>query len=682
VKKIIVSFIFICLFSILSKADIARWIDTQFARGAEPPFSFVLDGKPSSQFIKSWTYSRVVIKTDNPDIVQRRFTYSDPRTGLSVQCDVKGYKDFEAVEWVINVKNTSAKNSGRLSQMKSLDLDLKYNAAGDMFIHYAEGNKISKADYAPRTAPLAQGEAFRFVPAGGRSSSEAFPFFNVESPAAHRGAMVSIGWTGTWFAEVLKSSPSALNLSAGQLNFDLFLYPGEEIRTPSTALLFWEGDRMNGHNGFRRFVIKHHSRTIDGKVDYPLCSGFNYRDPQPFGEYSAITADWAVAMIERYAQFEVVPDVFWMDAGWHTGAADYRKGQNWASTTGNWTIDPERFPEGMKPISDAAHRHGAKFMLWFEPERVVRGTQWAVEHKDWMLDTDRWPAGSEESTWLLFDLSKDEACDWLCKYYGDLIEQNGIDYYRQDCNVQPANYWLSNEEPGRSGMKEIRYVCNLYRFWDYLLERFPGLLIDNCASGGKRLDWETIGRSAPLWRSDYYHYDDPDGYQCHTYGLNFFLPVHGTGILQTDQYSFRSSLSSTLVYNWKVTEKEYSIIDMQQRIAEYRSIKPYYYEDYYPLSGTVTDLTGNEVWLAYQMHRSSDNSGIVLAFRRSECPDADYDVTLGGLDADTIYEFKDEDTGRIFTGPGSDFSGKNGVIKLHLDNPRSSLLLKYHPVTE
>jgi len=682
VKKILLSLIFVCLLPIIAKADIARWIDTNFARGAEPPFSFVLDGKPSSQFIKGWTYSREVIKTDNPDIVQRRFTYSDPRTGLKLQCDVKGYKDFEAVEWVINVKNASEKNSGRLSQMKSLDLDLKYNACGDMLIHYAEGNKISKADYAPRTASLSQGEPFRFTPAGGRSSSEAFPFFNVESVSAHKGAMVSIGWSGTWFAEVLKNSPSALNLSAGQLNFDLFLYPGEQIRTPSTALLFWSGDRMNGHNAFRRFVIKHHSRTIDGKVNYPLCSGFNYRDPQPFGEYSAITADWAVAMIERYAQFDVVPDVFWMDAGWHTGASDYRHGKNWASTTGNWTIDAERFPEGMKPISDAAHRHGAKFMLWFEPERVVRGTQWAFEHKDWMLDTDRWPEGSEESTWLLFDLSNDEACDWLCKYYGDLIEQNGIDYYRQDCNVQPANYWFSNEEPGRSGMREIRYICNLYRFWDYLLERFPGLLIDNCASGGKRLDWETIGRSAPLWRSDYYHYDDPDGYQCHTYGLNFFLPVHGTGILQTDQYSFRSSLSSTLVYNWKVTEKEYSIPEMQQRIAEYRSIKPYYYEDYYPLSGTLNDLTGDEVWLAYQMHRSSDNTGIVLAFRRSKCPEADYQVCLGGLDADTIYEFKDEDSGKIFTGPGSAFSGKDGVVKLHLDNPRSSLLLKYHPVTK
>ena len=154
----------------------------------------------------------------------------------------------------------------------------------------------------------------------------------------------------------------------------------------------------------------------------------------------------------------------------------------------------------------------------------------------------------------MFDLGNKEAREWLCRYIGDLIERNGIDYYRQDFNMEPDKYWAAHDEAGRTGMKEIRHVEGLYAFWDYLLERFPGLLIDNCASGGRRLDLETTSRSAPLWRSDYYHYDDPDGYQGHTYGLNFFLPIHGTGILQTDEYSFRSSISSALIYNWKITE--------------------------------------------------------------------------------------------------------------------------------
>lgn len=654
------------------KTDIARWIDQRFAQGELPPFSFVLDETPSADLIRTWRWKRRVVEADEQGVVARTFTYTDPRSGLEVVCDVKGYPDFRAVEWVLHFRNASDKNSGQISRVKVVDIDMNYPVAGPMKIHYAEGNKISKADYAPRTASLRTAHPLHIEPHGGRSSEEAFPFFNLEAENAAQGAMVAIGWTGTWQADIAKRDTRNLGLSAGMANCDLYLYPGEQFRTPSVALMFWSGDRMNGHNRFRRLILAHHSRKIDGKTEYPLCSSFNYRDPQPCGEYSCITSDWAIAMIRRYAQFGLTPDVFWLDAGWHTGAGDFRNGKSWANTTGNWTVDRERFPEGMKPISEAAHDVGAKFMVWFEPERVVKGTQWAIDHPEWMLDT-WWPEGSEQSTWFLFDLSNDEACDWLCKTYGDLIEENGIDYYRQDFNMLPAGYWRDADQPGRSGMTEIRHIENLYRFWDYLLERFPGLLIDNCASGGKRLDWESIGRSAPLWRSDYYHYDDPDGYQCHTYGLNFFLPIHGTGILLPDKYSFRSSLSSALQCNWKVTEKNVSVIDMHQRIEEYREIKSYYYEDYYPLSGTG-DLTGDDVWLAYQMHRPSDDTGIVMAFRRQASPNADYTVRLGGLCPEASYTLTDKDTGTETVRSGRELA--EGYT-LHLDQPKSSLLILY-----
>lgn len=654
------------------KTDIARWIDQRFAKGQLPPFSFILDEQPSEEFLRSWRWSRTAPASTDKDVVLRTFTYTDPRSGLEVVCDVKGYPEFRAVEWVLHFRNTSAENSGQLTRVKVADFDMVYPAAGALKIHYAEGNKISKADYAPRTAEFRTEQPLHIEPHGGRSSEEAFPFFNLESEASRQGVMVAVGWTGTWFADLEKRDPNRLTLAAGMLNTDLYLYPGEQIRTPSVALMFWSGDRMNGHNRFRRLVLAHHSRKVDGSPFYPLCSAFNYRDPQPCGEYSCLTADWAVAMVRRYSMFELTPDVFWLDAGWHTGAGDFRHGKSWANTTGNWTVDRERFPEGLKPVSDAVHETGAKFMVWFEPERVVKGTQWATEHKEWMLDTE-WPEGSEQSTWYLFDLGNDAACDWLCKYYGDLIEENGIDYYRQDFNMLPAGYWRDADEPGRSGIKEIRHIENLYKFWDYLLDRFPGLLIDNCASGGKRLDWESIGRSAPLWRSDYYHYDDPDGYQCHTYGLNFFLPIHGTGILLPDQYSFRSSLSSALQCNWKVTEPGVSVLDMQQRIREYRDIREYYYEDYYPLSGTG-DLTGSDVWLAYQMHRPSDDSGIVVAFRRQDAPDAEYTVRLGGLTPDASYTLLDCDTQAETVRSGRELTEG---LTLRLDNPKSSLLIKY-----
>ena len=271
-------------------------------------------------------------------------------------------------------------------------------------------------------------------------------------------------------------------------------------------------------------------------------------------------------------------------------------------------------------------------------------------------------------------LGNREACAWLSKYIGDLLEQNGIDYYRQDFNMGISPYWEANDEPGRTGMKEIRHVEGLYKFWDYLLDRFPCLMIDNCAAGGRRLDLETMSRSAPLWRTDY-RYGEVNGYQCHTYGLNFFLPLHGTGIYGTDDYNFRSSLSSAMVINWEITSIRGSIPDMQRVIAEYKELRPYFYEDYYPLTG-LGDLTGDDVWLAYQLNKPSDGTGIVVAFRRKDNPQDSTVVKLRGLDPQQVYSVQNGNDGKIAAKTGKELADG---LTLEIGEAPGSLLLKYSP---
>ena len=650
--------------------NITRWINEAFARGKTPPFSFVHDGKKSEDFIKTWGYSSMKLESTEANVIKRRFTYESKKTGLRVDCDVEGYTDYNAVKWMLRFTNTNNNNSKTISDVKVIDLDLEYGDSGDFILHSAEGNHISKADFHPRSTVLTNGEPIQFFPEGGRSSETAFPFFNIESPS-DQGVVFAIGWSGTWVSDFVKESDKSVSVKSGMKRFESYLKPNETFRTPSMCLLFWNSkNRIDGHNKFRRFVLAHQSRKIDGELaTYPLSSGFNYRDPEPCTEYSCLTEDYAIAMIRRYTQFGLIPEVYWLDAGWYTGAANFEEGQTWANTVGNWTVDKTRFPRGLKPIADEAHKVGAKFMVWFEPERVIEGTQWAVEHPEWMLRDG-------EGDWLLFDLGNEEARKWMTNWIVDMIRENGIDYYRQDFNMRPDVYWEANDEPGRAGMKELRHIEGLYEFWDTLLEEFPELLIDNCASGGRRLDMETIPRSAPLWRSDYYHYDDPDGYQGHTYGLNYFLPLHGTGILQTDPYSFRSSMSSALIYNWKITDKNVSYIDMQNLLKEYSEIRPYYYEDYYPLVG-IEDLTRDDIWIAYQLHRPTDETGVIIAFRRENCAENYLTVQLGGVQTNKNYIItnKDDENFKLIK------SGKELAegIDLIIENPRSSLLLQYAP---
>ncbi|MBA4168295.1 MAG: alpha-galactosidase, partial [Chitinophagaceae bacterium] len=233
-------------------------------------------------------------------------------------------------------------------------------------------------------------------------------------------------------------------------------------------------------------------------------------------------------------------------------------------------------------------------------------------------------------------------------------------------------YWTAYDEPGRKGMHEIRHIEGLYAFWDTLLARFPGLRIDNCASGGRRLDLETTSRSAPLWRTDY-QYGEPNGYQNHTYGLHFWLPLNGTGAFAADTFTVRSSMSSAMVMNWSIGASTISIPEMQRIMRQYKKLQPYYYSDYYPLTG-VGDLTGDSVWLAYQFHRPADHSGMVMAFRRKAAQSDSLMVHLDGLEPARRYElFNDNDGTKIVRSGAALQSG----LMIHLAQAPSSLLLLY-----
>ena len=639
--------------------DPQQWITGVFAKGKLPPFSFEYNGQASALFIKKWKYTIVKEAGADADEIKYTISYTDPATKLSIDCNVTGFKKFQAVEWVLHFTNEGNKNSAQITNIKAVDLGLQYNTATAYNLYRSEGSDHDINDFRLHKVAMQPDSNNHMEPEGGRSSDKtAFPFFNIEAEGTG-GVIAAIGWTGTWCSDVVLKNKKGFTLQAGMKNTDLFLYPGESIRTPMVSLLFWQGTNfINGHNQFRQFVLAHHSRKINGRfAEYPLSGGFEWGDPAPCNEYTCLTEEMAIAFIKRYKQFGITPEVFWLDAGWYagTGGPDF-SGANWANKVGTWRIDTTRFPNGFKPLSDAAHKVGSKFMVWFEPERVMKNSEWATKHPQWMLKREK------DSNTFLFDLSNKEAREWLSKYIGDFLEENGIDYYRQDFNMHASPYWEANEEPGRKGIKEIRYIEGLYAYWDYLLQRFPNLLIDNCASGGRRLDLETTSRSAPLWRTDY-QYGEPNGYQNHTYGLNFYLPLHGTGLFSFDEYSFHSALSSAMVINWDLTGMQGNIGDMQKYVQQFKEVRSYFYADYYPLTG-LGDLTTMDVWVAYQMNRASDQSGIVAAFRRKDNTKEKLTVKLNGLDSNSVYEITNMHDNSSVTKTGKEMmEGLELVIK-------------------
>ena len=96
-----------------------------------------------------------------------------------------------------------------------------------------------------QTKEYSVGDSLVMIPNLGRSSSVSFPYFNVKTPEG--GMVFAIGWTGSWKAEIIRPEQDCFRVSTGLKNLNTYLLPGEEIRTPLTAMIPWQGeDRMDG----------------------------------------------------------------------------------------------------------------------------------------------------------------------------------------------------------------------------------------------------------------------------------------------------------------------------------------------------------------------------------------------------------------------------------------------------
>ena len=650
--------------------DMGQWVEQRFAKGKIPPFSFVYGGKKSDKFIQSWQYKAEKIGVIAENEEQYIYTYTDKGSGLVVTCTVTCFTDFPAVEWVLNFSNNSKRNTPLIEKVAVVDHSFISEDEGTVILHHARGSDARKDDFGPIDEEMEIGKNISIAQQSGRSSShEAFPFFNIEM-SKNEGIMVAIGWTGQWYADVMHTKEKTVSLKSGMQKMQLMLYPQEKIRSPRICLLFWKGeDRMVGHNSFRQFVLKHHSKKINGQfAEYPISVWFSFGDPTPSHEFECLTESYALAIVDRYRQFDIVPEIFWLDAGWYSGCECGSKESFWWHNVGNWTAEKSRFPNGLRPVADAIHKIGSKFMVWFEPERVRPGSFIARTHPEWLITPPYY-------TNSLFDLGNEEARLWLTDYISDIIIKEGIDYYRQDFNIDPYPYWNLADKPGRIGIPEIKHVEGLYAFWDSLLVRFPNLLIDNCAAGGRRLDLETISRSAPLWRTDF-QYGEPNGKQCHTYGLNFYLPIHGTGTNTNDDFNFHSGLGAAGQGNFLAGDSKEAVAKNRKYIEDLKELRPYFYGDYYPLT-PAANYTNNNTWLAYQMNRPDKEDGIIVAFRRIDNEDPSISVKLAGLNRDAIYELFYEEYNLRKEYKGSDLMES---LDITIRNKPSSLLIRYKKI--
>jgi alpha-galactosidase len=375
-------------------------------------------------------------------------------------------------------------------------------------------------------------------------------------------------------------------------------------------------------------MLAHYSPHINGQLVIPPIAS-------AYGDLNEYTEANQLAAARRFGERGI--EVQWIDAGWFIGG--------WPNGAGTWAPKPESFPHGLGIVGEAVHAAGMKFLVWFEIERASGGSRIAREHPEWVIGPITQYGG-------LFNWGIPEARKWLTDLVSDQIEKGRIDIFRSDYNMEPLFYWERNDPPDRQGMTEITFVEGMYNIWDELRARHPGLWIDDCASGGRLIDLETVMRSIPLWQSDAQVFGAvPTMSQLQNNGLNLYLPLHSGGAPGLEpSYEFRSAMMSGNVLPVYDQPAE----QVRETVAAYKRVRPYFEGDYYPLFESAPEET---VWYGYQLHRPDEQRGIAVIFRRPQSVQSSAPIGLQAIDPKASYKLTDKDSGQTRSLKGSELRG-------------------------
>ncbi|MBQ8768152.1 MAG: alpha-galactosidase [Oscillospiraceae bacterium] len=562
---------------------------------------------------------------------------------------------------VLKLKNTGTANSGQITAVKTLDLEIA--ATQKPQYHSLRGDSKGAESFMPVDFMLT--ESYHEEPKGGRSScTTGFPYFDLSYEG--KTDVFAIGWTGQWSKDIIPTD-SGFYVQIGLCDCDFYLLPGEEVRFPSVLIVHGE-DAASARRAFRRTLREEFSPKKRFGTDPQLPVAVQCFDRYfcPSSPDIPVDESWAseqgqIRTVDAAKKIGNI-DTFWIDAAWFT--------KGYAGGVGNYSCS-EGFPNGLRPVSDYAHKNGMRFLVWFEMERADIGTEWHDLEPNLLKINEAFPH-------TLINLGDAGARQRMEENLIRIISEYGIDIYRQDFNVESLMFWRANDTEGRKGITEMKYVDGMYKLWDRLLQTFPDLLIDNCASGGRRLDLETCMRSVSLWRSDTGCHPDSEEYRNTIWNhnqilsLSEYLPYHACAIWEPDAYTVRSTATQGIAFNYDIFNPEFDFERAGKSAKEVQRLKHYWNGDFYPLCEATLDET---VWTAYQL--ALPDSGAVYIFRRDQSTEGTMTFALNAIDSGKQYRltFTDEN----YNSWEETYSGQDLLsgLQICIDNPRNSVVITY-----
>ena len=278
---------------------------------------------------------------------------------------------------------------------------------------------------------------------------------------------IQVGISSTGFAKKLKMDESFVSPVA------LMSYSPDGINDMSSQY----HDFINNH------VIRENFRNRERPVAYN-----NWEATGMKFNMSRI-----LSLMKKASKFGV--ELFVLDDGWFSTRNDDSHG------LGDWEVNEKKLPGGLEKLSKEAEKLNLKFGIWMEPEMVNMDSAIYKEHPEYVI-MDKYHEPSLGRNQLVLDLKKKEVQDFVYQSVSQVLKSGNISYLKWDYNRNISDY------DNRDGSFFYDYIVGLYAVLERLVNEFPDVLFENCASGGNRFDLGMLSYFAQSWMSD-----DTDSYQ-------------------------------------------------------------------------------------------------------------------------------------------------------------------------
>jgi alpha-galactosidase len=299
----------------------------------------------------------------------------------------------------------------------------------------------------------------------------------------------ALGWSGSWRITVEQDQVQQVRVTGGFNPFDFGyrLAPGETLKTP----IFYGGYTANGVGGASRLLHRFEIAKILPQRPNPRPRPVVYDSWEATG-FNVDEAGQA-ALAEKAAALGV--ERFEMDDGWFGARDDDHAG------LGDWTVNPKKFPHGLKPLIDKVHSLGMDFGIWVEPEMVNPNSDLYRAHPDWVLNFAGRPR-TEGRNQLVLNLARQDVRDYVFGFLDKLLNENDIAFFKWDYNRN----WAEPGWPAVAADEEkqvyVKYTENLYSILAELRAKHPKLEIEDCSGGGGRVDLGILRYTDQVWPSD------------------------------------------------------------------------------------------------------------------------------------------------------------------------------------